>query len=254
VLPHSGAEVNRTAFSAISLPILFGGLLFLYALPSSQPAPRVPSNVAWTEETLAETSSGNAFRGLLLAKQCEHCHGSEGFSANGQIPNLAGMDRLSLWKQMDDFAWRKRNSAVMSRIAGTLNRTDFADLAAYYSALPASLDPWDKRVFPQALPTPAQSVRAGQLIVLGDVLRGIPPCQSCHGPVGFNRGAPDLSAQNGEYVFSQLRDFGSGSRANDINMPMRSIAGLLSEDEQHALAAYYGSGLGKLPAGAVLSR
>jgi cytochrome c553 len=220
----------------------------------SAPSTAQPSNVAWTEETVAQASMGNVFRGLLLAKHCEHCHGNEGFSAEGQFPNLAGMDRLSFWKQMDDFASRKRNSTPMSAIAATLNRTDFADLAAYYSALPASADPWDKRVFPQAFPPPAQSTRAGQLIVLGDVLRGVPPCQSCHGPVGFKKGAADLSAQNADYVFSQLRDFASGSRANDINMPMRSIAALLTVDERHALAAYYGSGLGKLPAGAAVPR
>jgi cytochrome c553 len=90
---------------------------------------------------------------------------------------------------------------------------------------------------------------SGQLVVLGDTLRGIPPCQSCHGPVGFKRGAPDLWTQNMDYVYSQLRDFASGARTNDINMPMRSIAVLLTDDERHALAAYYGSGLALLPAG-----
>jgi cytochrome c553 len=144
---------------ALAFPVALWAYGALSAPSKSQPSPRVPSNVAWTEETVAQASMGNVFRGLLLAKHCEHCHGSEGFSAEGQIPNLAGMDRLSFWKQMDDFASRKRNSTPMSAIVATLNRTDFADLAAYSSALPASADPWDKRVFPQAFPTPAHYIQ-----------------------------------------------------------------------------------------------
>ena len=43
-------------------------------------------------------------------------------------------------------------------------------------------------------------------------------------------------------------------RANDINMPMRTIASQLTEEEKHALAEYYGSGLGLLPAAATAPR
>jgi len=50
--------------------------------------------VAWTEETLAIISRGDAFRGLLLARRCNHCHGEEGFSPVPAFPNLAGEDRL----------------------------------------------------------------------------------------------------------------------------------------------------------------
>jgi cytochrome c553 len=53
--------------------------------------------------------------------------------------------------------------------------------------------------------------------------------------------------QNSEYVLSQLEAFASGSRANDINMPMRTISRLLTDDERHALAEFYGSGLGLQP-------
>src|SRR5271166_3626096 len=56
---------------------------------NSEPPVRVPSNVAWTEETLTMVSSGDAFRGLLLARRCNHCHGEEGFSSVPDFPNLA---------------------------------------------------------------------------------------------------------------------------------------------------------------------
>lgn len=244
----------RTAFSASALPVLFCAFFFGSSSSTSQPSPRISSNVAWTRATIDEASHGEALRGLLIAKHCEHCHGSEGFSAIPDIPNLAGMDRLSFWKQMLDFASRKRNSAIMSPIVAPLSHVDVADLAAYYSLMPTSDDPLEKRAFPRSPIRAAQSARAGQLIVLGDGQRGIPPCQSCHGPVGFKNGAPSLSAQNEDYLFNQLRDFSVGARSNDINMPMRTVAALLTDDERHALAAYYGSGRGQLPAGTVLEK
>jgi hypothetical protein len=37
-------------------------------------------------------------------------------------------------------------------------------------------------------------------------------------------------------------------------MPMRTIASQLTEEEKHALAEYYGSGLGMLPAAATAPR
>ena len=53
--------------------------------------------------------------------------------------------------------------------------------------------------------------------------------------------------QNSAYVLSQLESFARAARANDINMPMRTIAALLTDQERHALADYYGAGLGQQP-------
>jgi len=179
-------------------------------------ADRVPSYVEWNSETTAAASSGDAFRGSLLAKRCAHCHGDEGFSPMASTPNLAAMDKLVLWKQLQDFRSNKRRSAVMQPIAQSLAAQDVADLVAYYSRLPVFADSQD----------------------------GIPPCDACHGPIAYRPGAPSLMTQNADYVLDQLEWFANGKRANDINEPMRTISGLLSEDERHALAEYYGAGLG----------
>ena len=88
---------------------------------------------------------------------------------------------------------------------------------------------------------------ASRLISFGDGERGIPPCQACHGPVAYRPGVPSLANQNADYILKQLEAFGDRSRSNDINMPMRTIAALLTEEERHALAEYYGSGLGLEP-------
>jgi cytochrome c553 len=214
-----------------------------------KPPDRIPSYVAWTHETIAEASSGDAFRGLLLAKRCEHCHGTEGFSAEASTPNLAELDKLALWKELEDFRSRKRPSAVMEPIAGSLSSQDVADVAAYYAMLPVFSDPQDNRSFPQSLPDPHQAAVASHLIVFGDGQRGIPPCQACHGPVAFRIGAPSLRTQNADYILNELNAFANRTRDNDIDMPMRTIAAQLSGDERQALATYYGSGLGTLPPG-----
>jgi cytochrome c553 len=212
--------------------------------PSEEPPVRIPSNVAWTRETLALVSSGDPFRGLLLARRCNHCHGEEGFSAVPVFPNLAGADRLSFWKQMEDFRSGKRISPVMQVQAAGLSTRDSADLAAYYSMLPTARDPQDSRSFPQTMQDPSLATIAIRLILFGDGQRGIPPCQSCHGPVSYVNGAPLLAIQNESYLQDQLEHFANGYRSNDINVRMRSIARQLTAQEKTAVSEYYGAGLG----------
>jgi len=245
------SRVSRRRYLMVAAVLNLPLALFATAyLARSASPPEIPSNVAWTETTLAAANGGDAFRGLLLARRCDHCHGAEGFSDDSSIPNLANIDRLTIWKQLEDYRTDKRASLVMRGIAMPLSAQNSADLAAYYSMLPNSSDPQDKRVFPQAPPNGIEAGLASRLVTLGDGQRGIPPCQSCHGPVGSVRGAPSLATQNGSYILSQLEGFASGLRTNDINMRMRSVALQLTEQERRALADYYGSGAGLLPGGA----
>jgi len=217
-------------------------------LVASDNAPeRVPSYVSWSQQTLTAASAGDAFRGMLLAKRCDHCHGAEGFSAAGSTPNLAGMDKLAVWKQLEDFRSHKRTSRVMEPIAESLSPRDVSDVVAYYSKLPVFTDPEDNRSFPGVQPNPVHAGIASHLVSFGDGERGIPPCQSCHGPVAYRPGVPSLTTQNSEYFLDQLTAFANGKRANDINMPMRTISSLLTEGERQALAEYYGSGRGLQP-------
>ena len=211
---------------------------------NSEPSVRVPSNVAWTVQVVKIASGGDAFRGLLLARRCNHCHGEEGFSSVPAFPNLAGLDRLSFWKQMQDFRSGKRASPVMQPLAEGLSGRDSADLAAYFAMLPTASDAQDNRAFPQVMHEPPRASMAIRLIVFGDGQRGIPPCQSCHGPVSYVKGAPPLAAQNGAYLEQQLEHFSNGNRTNDINVRMRSIARQLTAEEKTAVSEYYGAGLG----------
>jgi cytochrome c553 len=225
--------------------ILLGMALLLHA--GDAKGDHVPSYVEWTPETIANASSGDAFRGLLLSRHCAHCHGDEGFSTKADTPNLAGLNRLAIWKQLQDFRAGKRISFPMNPIAQSLSAKDVADVVAYYAKLPVFYDPDDKRAFPQPAPDPVGKGIAWRLINFGDGERGIPPCQACHGPEAYRPGAPALLTQNATYLLQQLEDFASGKRVNDINEAMRTIAQLLTHDERHALADYYGAGLGMNP-------
>jgi len=147
-----------------------------------------------------------------------------------------------LWKQLEDFRAHKRHSRAMEPIAGSLSSRDVADLVAYFADLPVFSDPQDNRNFPQQQTDPSQSAIALHLISFGDGDRGIPPCQACHGPVAYRPGAASLAMQNREYVLNQLEAFANKTRTNDINQPMRTIAGLLTKEERQALAEYYGAG------------
>ncbi len=242
---------NATRFrKAIHLLFSSLGLTSLLLLASDATPNRIPSEVAWTAETIAAASSGDAFRGSLRAKSCEHCHGAEGYSPDASTPNLAGLDQLALWKQLQDFRSRKRASPAMSPIANSLSSRDMADVVAYYSSLPLFSDPQDNRSFPQSRPDAAHASAASHLVNFGDGERGIPPCQACHGPEAYRPGVPSLMSQNSDYLLRQLEEFAAGSRANDINMTMRTISTLLTDDERHAMTQFYGSGLGLPPAGA----
>lgn len=229
----------------LATAVMVAGSLMLVA--SDGASERIPSYVTWTEDTITAASSGDAFRGMLLVKRCEHCHGAEGFSAKGETPNLAGMDRLAIWKELQDFRNHKRSSRAMEPIAESLSARDVADVVAYYAKLPVFTDLQDNRIFPEARPDPGHAGTASRLVSFGDGERGIPPCQSCHGPVAYRIGVPSLANQNADYVLSQLEAFANRTRANDINMPMRTISTLLTEEERRALAKYYGSGLGLQP-------
>lgn len=228
----------------LGLPVLRMSLAPVNTETDQQPAASAPSLVAWTQSTIASSSNGNPIRGELISRRCEVCHGPEGFSSNAATPNLAGLDNEYVWKQLEDFRSGKRKSPIMQKIASALTSRDSADLAAYFSLLPTMPDAQFSPSFPQQAKDPAAIQTAEELLSVGDPHRGIPPCQACHGPLDYIRAAPSLASQNSDYVLHQLDAFAASERANDINVPMRTIASQLQESERQAVAEFYGSGSG----------
>lgn len=210
------------------------------SVSDQQENPRIPTRIVWNEATIHQALSGGAKRGEFIAINCVACHGEKGMTTQTWIPNLAGVDRLALYKQLEDFRSGTRVSGPMSAIAQTLTPEQSADLAAYYSSLPGIPQPAD-----EVAPVSGRSYRnqnsTARLIFAGDPKRGIAACSTCHGPGTYRLGAPGLSKQNAAYMEQQLHNFAQGVRANDMNMPMRTIAQNLSREEMHALAEAYSS-------------
>ena len=205
-----------------------------------RPPLRTPSRIAWTPETLAVIARGDRNHGKFVALNCTACHGAEGISRSELYPTLAGMESVTIFKQLDDFRVGKRANGVMHAIATALTPENSADVAAYFASRTDGLAPPHEDPL-QGGHTLREDDIAMRLVFAGDPVRGVPSCSSCHGPSAIKLGAPRLMGQQAAYIERQLAAFAQGWRENDINEQMRTIAAQLTPAEMHAVAMFYGS-------------
>jgi cytochrome c553 len=205
-----------------------------------QPPLQTPTRIAWTQATLAQIAAGNASRGAIAAQACVGCHGAQGVSTSGLYPTLAGMEAEAIYKQLDDFRAGKRASVIMNAIAQSLSPQSSADVAAWFAGRTNGLAPISGEAF-RGGRTLREAAPATRLAFAGDPARSIAPCAACHGPSAGKPGAPSLQGQRPEYIQRELADFAQGTRRNDIDQQMRSIAKQLTPDEMQAMAQFYGS-------------
>lgn len=205
-----------------------------------KPALQIPSRLAWTDATLARIRGGDATHGAAVAIQCMGCHGVDGVSNAGLMPTLAGMDAAVIYKQLDDFRNGLRSWTDMTMIASLLSPKDMADVAAFWSSRPG-LPPNASDGVPLSGRSLHQSDPAIRLAYAGDPQRGIAPCVACHGPERHKLGAPTLRGQERAYLEHQLTAFATGTRKNDINEQMRTVASQLTEEERRQMATFYGA-------------
>jgi cytochrome c553 len=211
--------------------------------PRPAAAPTAPvSDVTWSIETRRLLAKASVERGAAVARvssietpeqTCISCHGENGISVDQQqFPNLAGQSNATIFKQLRDFQTGMRKSDVMEPIAQPLKQEQMADVAAYFS----SRRPADLMVAETGV-----SLAISHLAQQGDPARGIPSCDSCHGP---SRSGPEetpiLLGQSTPYLEQQLKNFATAARGNDVFERMRAIAHQLTPDEIYRLAIYYG--------------
>lgn len=172
----------------------------------------------------------------IVTQTCAACHGADGNSTNATYPSLAGQGVAYLYAQLSDFKAHdgkpaKRPSAVMGAMVANLSQDDMHNLAAYFAGQTPK---------PQAA-TNKKLAEAGQAIYRGGIMdKSVPACMACHSAngAGIPTEFPRLAGQHSQYVVAQLQAFRSGSRANDPNAMMRTIAGKLSDNEMKAVAEY----------------
>jgi cytochrome c553 len=204
------------------------------ATPAYRATAQPVTEVAWTTATFdALYRADRANGGRIAEERCVSCHTLEGNTPDPTIPRNVGQSVFALYKQLQDFRSGARVSEVMSPLVKDLDDKQIADLAAYYG-----------RLFRGAI-DPAESGRyvgidIENVVVNGDVARGLPPCSACHqvragGPVE----TPTLTGQYAQYIEAQLKAFANGTRHNDIYHRMRSVAAKLTSNEIRLLAIYY---------------
>ncbi len=226
-------EAKFDPFGAICRALGVPGYEKVPADPGAAAASATVSQVAWTVETRRLLSHGDATRGEALAKDtCGACHGEDGQSTDlSAFPTLAGQSEAAIFKELRDFHSGDRKSDTMEPIAQALTDEQMSDVAAYY----ASREPANLRLAESAV-----LLKISALAHEGDPVRGIPSCESCHGPSrGGPEGAPLLLGQSAPYIERQLQHFAGGQRHNDVFKRMRTIAPQLTPEEEHALAILY---------------
>ena len=96
-----------------------------------------------------------------------------------------------------------------------------------------------------AVPTVSNDVlaRGEALVKEGDPKNGIPPCSACHGPSlgGMEPAIPGLLGLRASYISAQLGGWRYGTRTAAAPDCMQIVAGLLTEDDVKAVAAYLSS-------------
>ena len=185
----------------------------------------------------AEMIVGDPEAGKQKAMTCSACHGMDGNSPISAFPKLAGLGEKYLLTQMQHIREGVRPVAQMVGQVDNLSDQDLADIAAYYTSFPRSVE----KANPELVELGAKVYRAG----IAD--RNVAACQACHGPRGAGNGPagfPAIGGQHADYIAAQLKAYRLGYESPEgrvtggETMIMRSNAFGLSDLEIEALASY----------------
>ena len=87
-------------------------------------------------------AAGDIDAGKAKAAPCAACHGADGATSTGAVPNIpiiAGQYADYLARALEDYKTGKRNNPVMAGFVANLTRQDREDLAAYFASLKSGL-------------------------------------------------------------------------------------------------------------------
>jgi len=194
---------------------------------SGEPPKGTSTAVVLTPSMAAVGTNDAVGRGATLALNCTMCHGAQGMSISNS-PNLAGQYPEVVIKQLQDYRSGHRASPIMQAIASSLSDQDIRDLASYYAYLPKARTA--PTTYDETLP---------KLVRVGDPLRNIAPCISCHGQVDQKLGAPWLEGMPKQYLVDQINAFKNGTRRNDPGAQMRNMVREMTPEEVDEVATFY---------------
>jgi cytochrome c553 len=194
------------------------------------------ATTAYAAETIdvlkLRMGAGNLGTGKNKSELCQGCHGENGVSLDGMVPNLAGQYALYIAKQLRNFQSGTRTHLIMSSLAMTINDAELIDISTFFAS--------QKKMQGNGL---GDNPVGKKLFLKGDASRKIPACESCHGVNGKGR-APNISTypviggQHKEYLRAQLVSWRNGERRNSPGGIMNKFAQPLTDAEIEALADY----------------
>jgi cytochrome c553 len=163
---------------------------------------------------------------------CAACHGEGGRSQTRGIPSLAGQMPQYTIAQLKDFRSQTRaeagTRAYMWGVSALLDEAAITGLANYYAAqTPHAAKPGPKLLVD----------RGRKFFADGAPARGIRACASCHGNEAEGAaGFPRLAGQRADYLYAQLKVFGTRLRPHGVVMQAETKA--MTSSEMRAVAEY----------------
>jgi cytochrome c553 len=154
------------------------------------------------------------------------------------FPRLAGKPSGYLYNQLVAFRDGRRKYPPMNYLLDFLPDAYLKQMADHFASL--------RPPFPApAVPAVSNDVLArGQALVKeGDPKNGVPPCSACHGQSlgGMEPAIPGLLGLRANYISAQLGGWRYGTRTAAAPDCMQIVAGLLTEDDVKAVAAFLSS-------------
>lgn len=170
---------------------------------------------------------------------CSNCHGTQRDSILADNPIIAGLNKVYLKKQLNDFKSNLRQSKEMNDITQSMSSEIIEALAEHYSAQKYKpyLQPGSK--------VKGKLMALGEAIFIGKRLDyGIPGCITCHGNDGMGDKTgkyPRLVGQPMNYIINQMKRFRSKERTNDSPPMMQNIAMVMDDEDIESVAVYISS-------------
>lgn len=179
---------------------------------------------------------------VLAQKKCAGCHGIDGNSQLDYHPNIAGLSKSYILKQLNDFKRGIRINSEMEAVVNSLSISEITLLSKYYSNQTLLTD----KLTSSAKKSKLIDLNLGKAIFRGERFDyGIPACASCHGDRGeggksIKHGLiyPKLIGQKEQYSINQLKLFREKKRSNDSPAMMRNIAAMMDDEDIESVVAY----------------
>ena len=170
---------------------------------------------------------------------CTGCHGAQGRAApDGYYPRIAGKPAGYLFNQLVNFRDGRRHYELMAGLLTPLNDAYLGEIAEHFASLDLPYPPPGP-----AAGTPAARSLGERLVRVGDVARGLPACNDCHGAAMTGRPPfiPGLLGLPRDYLNAQLGAWKTGKRRAHEPDCMAHVASRLVPEEIGAISSYLAS-------------